>query len=88
MQHPENFNYTAKITEKNARKQYYAAVKTMGIINIVLALLFLIINYEIVRSASSNDTRLSPLSRYLINGLLIVMVSIPVLQLIKSAKKN
>ena len=88
MQHPENFNYTVKITEQNAEKQYYSAIKTMNIINIILAMLFLVINYEIVNNAIHNGNGFSKFSNYLLNGLLILMVLIPIVQVIKSFKKS
>lgn len=88
LQHPHIFNYAVKITEENAERHYRSAVKMMVAINIIIALLFLIINIEIVNNALNNGKEFSEISLYIINGLLISTVAIPIVILIKSLKKN
>ncbi|WP_417291423.1 DUF1648 domain-containing protein [Corallibacter sp.] len=88
MQYPHQFNYPVKITPENAEKQYKSAIKMMTYMNIGVASLFLIINYEIVRVSINSESGFSLISHYVLNGILLAMVVVPIIQVVLTIRKQ
>lgn len=85
---PHIFNYPQKITEENAEKFYNDAVKMIRYTNICLALLFVLINYEIVQLALNDKLTSLPVITGLIIVIIVLITVAPFIYLVKYLKKT
>lgn len=69
-QHPHIFNYPVKITKDNAEKFYKDSVKMLSYVNLLIAILFATICYQVVNIALNNDNQFGQWSEYLIYFIL------------------
>lgn len=68
--YPHLFNYPVKITEENAKKQYTDTVKMLSYVNLLIAILFAVICYQIVEIALNQGKQFDQWSEYLIYTIL------------------
>lgn len=82
-QYPHIFNYPVEITKDNAEKHYTNAVKMLAYMNVLIAILFAIICYQVVNIALNKGNQFGQWSEwaiYIIIGLLTVA---PIVMVIK-----
>lgn len=85
---PHIFNYNIKINKDNAEKQYKAATTVMRIVNLLMAVLFFTITYQIINISLSESSQASKASSYIINTILIALVAFPIILLVLNLKKK
>jgi len=83
--YPHLFNYPTEITSDNAEKHYTFAVKTMSLVNFMVALLFAIISYQVVSLGLSGGNKTTTWSEYLIYFIIGIMTLGPLIWVIKIA---
>lgn len=86
--YPHVFNYTVKITQENAAKQYKDAVKMLTYVNLLIAILFVIICYQIVNIALANGNQFGQWSEYLIYIIIATITVGPILLALINVFKN
>lgn len=87
-QYPHIFNYPVKITPENVEKQYRDAVKMLSYVNLLIAILFAIISYQVVNIALENGNQFGVWSEYLIYAIIAVLTFAPIVLVIINVFKK
>lgn len=69
--YPHTYNYVVRITEENAKRQYFLATKLMRILNLQVVLIFFYINYGMIQTALGQSNGLG--------SLVFPIITVPIL---------
>ncbi len=69
---PKNFNYSIKITEENAKKQYTNSTKMMRFFKFIVVLILLMIDFQTIQTAKGKSEGLGIWFLPLIIGLIFI----------------
>ena len=86
--HLQSFNYSKKITKENAEHHYKAGIKMMLCINVSIAILFFIINYQTVQVAIHGEAEQMTWTNYAIIFTVIMMTVLPLVFAFIGEKKQ
>ncbi len=87
-QHPHLFNYSEKVTKENYYDLYESAIKILSFVGLLIAILFLIITYEIVIVAINERNSINTYSSFFIKVILAVLTFMPLTYLLKRFVKK
>lgn len=85
---PHIFNYPQKITPENAKKFYTDATRMIRYLNLCLAILFSVINFEIINIALDSSKKFTTIANYIILFLVIGMTVFPLIYVFKNLGKR
>lgn len=80
---PHLYNYTVKITEENAERQYKNASRMMRFLNLSVLLLFAYIEASTISTAMGYS---AGLSAWFLPAILVLMVGLPIFFIAKSSQ--
>lgn len=71
---PESFNYNVTITPENAESQYRNATRMMRVVKLMVALIFIAIDYHTIRIATTSADGLGAAFLPIVLGLFVMVV--------------
>ena len=81
--YPHSFNYTEKITEENAEIHYKAGSKMMRFVNLSMAVLLFLVNYQILDVALNGEAKQMTWTNYALIIIVTLMTIVPLVLAIK-----
>ncbi|MDA8692792.1 DUF1648 domain-containing protein [Saprospiraceae bacterium] len=78
--YPHTFNYTVKINEENAKKQYIIAIEMMALLKLCIMIYFSYMTYKTIQIAMNGHGGLGFLSTLLLVGAIVLIIIRSLLQ--------